>query len=401
MGRMTSPKLLLALMAAAAYAAPQINERQVVGQVLSQLTPAIQQAISSIGIGSSSRSVSVPSSRFSGATGFTSSSSGLGSSRSSGLSSSRFSGAGSSRFSGATGGSSFSSGSRNSGASVSGITSSVVSQLQPSIAAAVAQALAGSRRSSSVSLGSANREPEYADGPAEYNFEYKVADDEQQNYIARQESRDGDTVTGSYNYVNPAGTLVTVNYEAGPEGFKQETSEQKGAVEMRNVPVGWDGPLAGVDDAGSVSSGVSASRQSSSSLSQSDLIAKILATLQPRITSAVQSAVGQTSTVRVAPRPVAVAPRPITFPSRPLPSVSGFTRSSSGSVDQSSIVSSVISSLSPRISSAVSSALAGSNRRSSVSSRGSQASSSGLSGLFGVSGQSTVSLETPEFAIQY
>ena len=142
---------------------------------------------------------------------------------------------------------------------MSSITSSVVSQLQPSIAAAVAQALAGSRRSSSVSLGSANREPEYADGPAEYNFEYKVADDEQQNYIARQESRNGDTVTGSYNYVNPAGTLVTVNYEAGPEGFKQETSEQKGAVEMRNVPVGWDGPLAGVDDAG-VSSGVSASR---------------------------------------------------------------------------------------------------------------------------------------------
>jgi len=295
----------------------------------------------------------------------------------------------------------------------------VVSQLQPSIAAAVAEALAGSKRSSSVSVGSANREPEYADGPAEYNFEYKVADDEQQNYIARQESRDGDTVTGSYNYVNPAGTLVTVTYEAGPDGFKQETSEQKGAVQMRNVPVGWDGPLAGVDDAGSVSSGVSTARQSSSSsLSQSDLIAKILATLQPRITSAVQSAVGQTSTVRVAPRPVtsyrpavavaparpvAVAPRPaISFASRPLPPVSSFTRSSSGSADQSSIVSSVISSLSPRISSAVSSALAGSNsRRSSVSSRSSQASNSGLSGLFGVSGQSTVSLETPEFAIQY
>jgi len=389
---MTSPKLLLVLMAAAAYAAPQINERQVVGQVLTQLTPAIQQAIASLNSGSVSRSVSVPSSRFSGATGFTSSS-GLGSSR---LSSSRFSGAGSSRFSGATGSSGFSSGSRSSGASVSTITSSVVSQLQPSIAAAVAQALAGSRRSSSVSLGSANKEQEYADGPAEYNFEYKVADDEQQNYIARQESRDGDTVTGSYNYVNPAGTLVTVNYEAGPEGFKQETSEQKGAVEMRNVPVGWDGPLAGVDDAG-VSSGVSASRQTSG-LSQSDLIAKILATLQPRITSAVQSAVGQTNTVRVAPRPVAVAPRPVTYAARR--PVSSFTRSS-GSADQSSIVSSVISSLSPRISSAVSSALAGSNRRSSVSSRGSQASSSGLSGLFGVSGQSTVSLETPEFAIQY
>jgi len=324
----------------------------------------------------------------------------------------------------------------------------VVSQLQPSIAAAVAQALAGSKRSSSVSVGSANREPEYADGPAEYNFEYKVADDEQQNYIARQESRDGDTVTGSYNYVNPAGTLVTVTYEAGPDGFKQETSEQKGAVQMRNVPVGWDGPLAGVDDAGSVSSGVSTARQSSSSsLSQSDLIAKILATLQPRITSAVQSAVGQTSTVRVAPRPVAsyrpavavaparpvavaprpairVAPRPVTSyrpavavaPARYGPSVSSFgqnsfTRSSSGSADQSSIVSSVISSLSPRISSAVSSALAGSNRRVSSSrraqtgaSRGFQssgASRGNIGGLFGVSGQSSVSVQTPEFTIEY
>merc|ERR1712212_1215961 len=189
-----------------------------------------------------------------------------------------------------------------------------------------------------------------------------------------------------------------------------ETSEQKGAVEMRNVPVGWDGPLAGVDDAG-VSSGVSASRQTSG-LSQSDLIAKILATLQPRITSAVQSAVGQTNTVRVAPRPVvAVAPRPITFPSRPLPSVSSFTRSSSGSADQSSIVNSVISSLSPRISSAVSSALAGSNRRPSSSRRaqsgasrgfqGSGSSRGNLGGLFGVSGQSSVSVQTPEFAIEY
>jgi len=295
----------------------------------------------------------------------------------------------------------------------------VVSQLQPSIAAAVAQALAGSRRSSSVSLGGANREEEYADGPAEYNFEYKVADDEAQNYIARQESRDGDIVTGSYNYVNPAGTLVTVNYEAGPDGFKQETSEQKGAVEMRNVPVGWDGPLAGVDDAG-VSSGVSATRQSSS-LSQSDLIAKILATLQPRITSAVQSAVGQTSsrTVAVAPRPVSFAARrPVVavVPPRFGPSVSSFgqnsfTRSSSGSADQSSIVNSVISSLSPRISSAVSSALAGSNRRTSSSRRaqsgssrgfqGSGASRGNLGGLFGVSGQSSVSVQTPEFAIEY
>merc|ERR1719352_1643038 len=87
---------------------------------------------------------------------------------------------------------------------------------------------------------------------------------------------------------------------------------------MRNVPGAWDGPLAGVDDAG-VSSGVSTSRQSSG-LSQSDLIAKILATLQPRISSAVQSAVGQTNTVRVAPRPVAASPRPVRVAPRPVTS---------------------------------------------------------------------------------
>merc|ERR1711928_100717 len=183
---------------------------------------------------------------------------------------------------------------------------------------------------------------------------------------------------------------------AGPEGFKQETSEQKGAVEMRNIPVGWDGPLAGVDDQ-AVSSGVSASR--STSASQSDLIAKILASLQPRINSAVQSAIGQTNTVRVAPRPVVRRPSVILAP----PRVSSFNNRAS--VDQSGIVSSVINSLSPRISSAVSSALAGSTRRTSSSRRAqsgaSRASTGNLSGLFGVSGQSTVSVQTPEFVIEY
>ena len=48
-------------------------------------------------------------------------------------------------------------------------------------------------------------------------------------------SRDGDTVTGSYNYVNPAGTLVTVNYEAGVNGFSQTRDVKQGAVQMRSV----------------------------------------------------------------------------------------------------------------------------------------------------------------------
>merc|ERR1719427_916978 len=213
--------------------------------------------------------------------------------------------------SGFSGSSRFSSSSRSS-PSVSSVTSSVVSQLQPSIAAAVAQALASSRpqpaRSSSA-------EPDYADGPSEYNFEYKVSDDESQNYIARQESRDGDTVTGSYNYINPAGTLVTVNYQADEDGFRQETSEQKGAVQMRNIPGAWDGPLAGVDDvSGAPAAAVTSSRGSSRGLSQQDLIAQILASLQPRISSAVQAAVGGRRAP--APAPARTYTRPAPAPVR-------------------------------------------------------------------------------------
>ena len=186
-------------------------------------------------------------------------------------------------------------------------------------------------------------------------------------------------MTGSYNYINPAGTLVTVNYEADADGFRQETSEQKGAVQMRNIPGAWDGPLAGVDDVSSAPAPVTSSRGSSSGLSQQELIAKILATLQPRISSAVQSAVGGQARRAPAPartytRPAAPvrtysrpAPAPVRTYTRPAPQSYGpsvssfgqntFTRSGAG---QSGIVSSVVSNLQPKISAAVRAALAGS-----------------------------------------
>ena len=45
--------------------------------------------------------------------------------------------------------------------------------------------------------------------------------------------REGNDVTGTYNYVNPAGALVTVNYEAGVNGFSQTRDVKQGAVQMR------------------------------------------------------------------------------------------------------------------------------------------------------------------------
>merc|ERR1711863_55338 len=211
--------------------------------------------------------------------------------------------------------------------SISSVTSSVVSQLQPSIAAAVADALKASSRPVSrplVTSVKAVEEPSY--GPAKYNFGYKVADEESQAYINHQESREGNDVTGTYNYVNPAGALVTVNYEAGIDGFSQTRDVEQGAVQMRNIPGAWTGPLAGVDEPASptsVSNRGRVSSSSSSKLSQDALIAQILSSIQPKITSAVQGAISSSAqnarrTVQVQV-PVVAAPRPTVLVAAPRP----------------------------------------------------------------------------------
>merc|ERR1712110_672236 len=140
-----------------------------------------------------------------------------------------------------------------------------------------------------------------------YNFEYKVADDEEKTYISRNEERDGNELSGSYSFIDATGALVTVDYTAGVNGYAETRSKEAGKVTMKAVPA-WDGPLAGVEEpsgAVSVAKGAisSSSRfgsssgsrsssaiSSSSSSSQSDLIAQILAALTPQINSAVAAA---------------------------------------------------------------------------------------------------------------
>merc|ERR1712088_960426 len=312
--------LLLALMATVAvHAAPQINEREVVGEVIQSLGPAIQQALASLGSSSSSSSSSTfGSSPIVGRVSSTSSASRPQTSRRT-------------TFVSAPTGVTRSA----SGPSVSSVTSSVVSQLQPSIAAAVAEALKASSRPVSrplVTSVKAVEEPSY--GPAKYNFGYKVADEESQAYINHQESREGNDVTGTYNYVNPAGALVTVNYEAGIDGFSQTRDVEQGAVQMRNIPGAWTGPLAGVDEipqtperATTISNNRARVSSSSSQVSQEALIAQILSSIQPQISSVVQGALssstqtaGRRTVAVAAPRPQVVrvaAPRPIAPRPRP------------------------------------------------------------------------------------
>merc|ERR1712180_327014 len=168
---MDSPKLLLILIVVSfSMAAPQINQRQVVGSVMSQLEPAILEAVASLNLGFSSSSFPSRSSSIVSTPRFTASSP-------SSLS------LGSRSFTGSRG-SNRNTFSSSSSPSVASVTSSVVSSLQPSIAAAVAQALAG-RRSRVSNIGRGTGSTEVNNGPARYDFTYKVSDDESQTYIAQ------------------------------------------------------------------------------------------------------------------------------------------------------------------------------------------------------------------------
>merc|ERR1712088_300810 len=97
-----------------------------------------------------------------------------------------------------------------------------------------------------------------------YNFEYKVADDEEKTYISRNEERDGNELSGSYSFIDATGALVTVDYTAGVNGYAETRSKEAGKVQMKAVPA-WDGPLAGLEEA---SGAVAVAKTSTSSSSR-------------------------------------------------------------------------------------------------------------------------------------
>merc|ERR1712106_457312 len=243
----------------------------------------------------------------------------------------------------------------SSGLTASRLTSNVVTSLQPAISTAVAQALRGSQ-SRPAATGSSGRgaltlstEEEarinaQQSGNAQYQFGYKVGNEDTQTYMAHEETRNGANVEGKYNYVDPTGSLVTVTYQAGPGGYTETRDVEEGVVQMRNIPGAWTGPLAGVSSPTYPTSGSLSSAPSR--LSQSDLIAQILSAIQPQISGAVQTAVGQRN---IASASAGAASR---FSSR-----NSQTASRQGLNSQSNLLLNIISSLQPQISGAVQSAL--------------------------------------------
>jgi len=375
---MNSMKVLsFLLVVGLSQSAPQISQQGLVGQVLGQLQPTIQRIVaSSLGsrgsAGSSGFNQRTPA--FSQRTPAFSQGSNFGSSA-------------------LSQGSSFNQGSSSSsGLSASQLTSSVVSSLQPAIAAAVADALRSRQSRPTTSSVSALSPEEEASinarqsANAQYNYEYKVGDDDKQNYISHKEARNGENVEGMYNYVDPTGSLVTVNYQAGPEGYTETREVQEGAVQIdaRNIPEPWTGPLAGVS---SSSSGASSS---SSGPSQSDLIAQILRAVQPQISRAVQSAVGSRTNTASSSFSTGGASR--------LSSANLQSSSRRGFNSEANIISSVIGALQPQISGAVQSAIGRSRPAPRRPAAPRPAPASGVNDLFGGSG---VRIQTPEFNIQY
>merc|ERR1712212_102593 len=75
----------------------------------------------------------------------------------------------------------------------------------------------------------------FDDNP-KYSFNYKVADDVEQTYMAMEENRDGEQVTGSYQYVDPFGSLIIVRYTAGAGGYSETREIKPSFVKIRSQP---------------------------------------------------------------------------------------------------------------------------------------------------------------------
>ena len=133
-----------------------------------------------------------------------------------------------------------------------------------------------------------------------YTYSYQVSDDSAQTYIQKEESRDGDDVIGSYQYVDALGQLVKVTYSAGVNGYTEEREVIPDFVTIRARPIA--AAVSTVSSTAAAAPAVSSVRTvtqqaaaparsavqetvttRTSEAGNSDLIARILAQLTPLI----------------------------------------------------------------------------------------------------------------------
>ena len=122
-----------------------------------------------------------------------------------------------------------------------------------------------------------------------YAFTYQVADEEHQTYIKQTEARENDLVTGEYSYVDPLGSLITVKYTAGVDGYQETRTSEPNFVAIRNAPVVKIEPVEVVKPKPAPARPKPAPQKQESN---EDLIAKIIAQLTPFIKSTVSNSLG-------------------------------------------------------------------------------------------------------------
>merc|ERR1711997_1021939 len=124
-----------------------------------------------------------------------------------------------------------------------------------------------------------------------YAFTYQVADEDTQTYIKQTESRDADIITGESSYVDPLGSLITVKYTAGPDGYQETRSTEPNFVAIRNAPI-IEKPEVVPPKPAPVRPKPFVKPAPAKEESNEDLIAKIIAQLTPFIKSTVSNSLG-------------------------------------------------------------------------------------------------------------
>jgi hypothetical protein len=165
-----------------------------------------------------------------------------------------------------------------------------------------------------------------------YNYAYQVSDDESQTYIAHQEGRQDNVVTGEYSYVDPLGALITVTYIADSNGYREERNSQSNFVQIRDLPAAATRVVPAPKPAPvrrvvvpkpapkPIVQAVRKVVKAETGSDDGDLVARIISQLTPFIRNTVS-----TSLSSGAPAPAAPAPKPApvrrVIPARPAPAV--------------------------------------------------------------------------------
>ena len=161
----------------------------------------------------------------------------------------------------------------------------------------------------------------------QYTYSYQVADDKEQTYLAHNENRDGDQVTGQYSYVDANGALVTVVYTAGVDGYQEERTVQDNFIEVRArpapAPTAAPKPVTRAPAPAPTPAPRPVRPAAPVQNNDDDLVARIIAQLTPFIRDTVSNSLSSQASAP-APQPAPAAPRRVPVPApAPVPAASG------------------------------------------------------------------------------